>query len=377
MSAAPPVAPLPAGKSETTKPIILISYPKIVLLYPTFIAAMIAGLVSLVYDTNSPHSQTIGVLFMGLLTMNIVVLAVDFPRTTSLNLFFVGVVLGLTTLLASIYYPNLMPNVTAILRRIDPRANAAFYFCFVAMLSVLYIGVLINVRFDYWEVRPNELLHHHGFLSNVERYPAPNVRISKEIDPCLKTTHGIGHCGVNRVRHFRQLAPNNLNLGVFRCGRRRFCRRFRGGQLRTQLVVLALQRTYSTLGGAQVGLHGGDSGENLADPGGQSFEWVFLGLGGLILGCRGGVGRHRGRFSRRTSLVLSGVFGVGRVVGVVRGFGASVVSKGGRESSIGRFIRRGAVLFGEVCAVVADFVVVLGGLCVHGCLGYWPCGQRC
>ena len=182
MSAAPPVAPLPVGKSETTKPIILISYPKIVLLYPTFIAAMIAGLVSLVYDTNSPHSQTIGVLFMGLLTMNIVVLAFDFPRTTSLNLFFVGVVLGLTTLLASIYYPNLMPNVTAILRRIDPRANAAFYFCFVAMLSVLYIGVLINVRFDYWEVRPNELLHHHGFLSNVERYPAPNVRISKEID---------------------------------------------------------------------------------------------------------------------------------------------------------------------------------------------------
>ena len=182
MSAAPPAAPLSAGKSETAKPIILISYPKIVLLYPTFIAAMIAGLLSLVWDTSSQHSQTIGVLFLGLLTMNIVVLAFDFPRTTSLNLFFVGVVLALATLLASIYFPTLLPSVTSILRRIDPRANAAFYFCFVAMLSVLYIGVLINVRFDYWEVRPNELLHHHGFLSNVERYPAPNVRISKEID---------------------------------------------------------------------------------------------------------------------------------------------------------------------------------------------------
>ena len=182
MSAAPPVVPSPSGKSENSKPIILISYPKIVLLYPTFIAAMIAGLASLVWDTTSQHSQTIGVLFLGLLTMNIVVLAFDFPRTTSLNLFFVGVVLGLSALLASIYYPELFPNVTAILRRIDPRANAAFYFCFVAMLAVLYVGVLINVRFDYWEVRPNELLHHHGFLSNVERYPAPNVRISKEID---------------------------------------------------------------------------------------------------------------------------------------------------------------------------------------------------
>jgi hypothetical protein len=42
--------------------------------------------------------------------------------------------------------------------------------------------MMISVRFDYWEVRPNELLHHHGFLSNLERYSAPNMRISKEID---------------------------------------------------------------------------------------------------------------------------------------------------------------------------------------------------
>jgi len=187
VSAVPPAAPQSGtpqsgAKTENMKPIILISYPKIVLLYPTFIGAMLAGMASLWWDVTTQHSQTIGVLFLGLLTMNIVVLAFDFPRTTSLNLFFVGVVLVLGTVLASIYYPALLPNVTAILRRIDPRANAAFYFCFVAMLALLYVGVLINVRFDYWEVRPNELLHHHGFLSNVERYPAPNVRISKEID---------------------------------------------------------------------------------------------------------------------------------------------------------------------------------------------------
>jgi hypothetical protein len=50
------------------------------------------------------------------------------------------------------------------------------------MLTVIYLAVLINVRFDYWEVRPNELLHHHGFLSNLERFSAPNLRITKEID---------------------------------------------------------------------------------------------------------------------------------------------------------------------------------------------------
>ncbi len=181
MSASPPVVPLSSRKSESTKPIILISYPKIVLLYPTFIAAIIAGIMTMVLGEASQHAQTIGVLFLGLLTANVVVLAFDFPRTTSLNLFFVGVVLVMGTLLGSIYFPDLLPNVTGVLKRIDPRANATFYFCFVAMLALIYVAVLINVRFDYWEVRQNELLHHHGFLSSVERYPAPNVRISKEI----------------------------------------------------------------------------------------------------------------------------------------------------------------------------------------------------
>jgi hypothetical protein len=39
-----------------------------------------------------------------------------------------------------------------------------------------------TLRLDYWEVRPNELLHHHGVLSNLERFSAPNLRIDKEIN---------------------------------------------------------------------------------------------------------------------------------------------------------------------------------------------------
>lgn len=181
MSAPPSVSAPSGGKDESTKPVILVSYPKIVLLYPTFIAAMLAGIATMLVGEQSHHSQTIGVLFLGLLTVNMVVLSFDFPRTTSLNLIFVGAVFVLGTLLASIYYPDLLPAVSNVVKRIDPRANATFYFCFVALLAALYVAVLINVRFDYWEVRNNELLHHHGFLSSVERYPAQNARISKEI----------------------------------------------------------------------------------------------------------------------------------------------------------------------------------------------------
>ena len=46
----------------------------------------------------------------------------------------------------------------------------------------MFIIVLVVVRFDYWEVRPNELLHHHGFLADMERLAAPNLRMEKEIN---------------------------------------------------------------------------------------------------------------------------------------------------------------------------------------------------
>ena len=182
MSAAPPITSSSNPTNDTSKPIMLVSYPKIILLYPTLIAAFIAGLVTLFLGAESAHHQTIGVIFLGIMGVNMVVLAFDFPRTTSLNLFFVGVVLVLGTILTSIYVPTLLPALTDILKKINPQANAYFYFCFVAILALLYMAMMINVRFDYWEVRPNELLHHHGFLSSLERYSAPNLRISKEID---------------------------------------------------------------------------------------------------------------------------------------------------------------------------------------------------
>lgn len=176
-------SPLPPSSAsrESTKPIILVSYPKIVMLYPTFIVALIAGIATLLLAADSVHHQTIGVMFLAVTGINMVVLAFDFPRTTSLNLFFVFLVLIMGTILTSVYVPNLLPALTNVLKKINPTANATFYFCFVAILTILYIAMMINVRFDYWEVRPNELLHHHGVLSNLERYSAPNMRISKEI----------------------------------------------------------------------------------------------------------------------------------------------------------------------------------------------------
>jgi hypothetical protein len=174
--------PTVVSSGPETKPIILVSYPKIILLYPTFIASIVAALLTAFYKIDSEHNPTIAIVFLTIMTVNMVVLAFDFPRTTSLIVFFVFVTIGMGLLLLSIYLPTLLPAVTDMLKEIKPLANATFYICFASMLGLIYVGVFVHVRFDYWEVRPNELLHHHGFLSSLERYSAPNLRISKEID---------------------------------------------------------------------------------------------------------------------------------------------------------------------------------------------------
>ncbi|MEZ6034244.1 MAG: hypothetical protein R3C17_14210 [Planctomycetaceae bacterium] len=121
-------------------------------------------------------------IFLLILAMNLVVIAFDFPRTTSLTWFFASmtIVIGLWFLLKA--NPWLAPQIVTALLKIKPTANATFYLIFSGIMLFLYICVLISRRFDYWEVKGNELLHHHGFLSNLERFSAPNLRIDKEIN---------------------------------------------------------------------------------------------------------------------------------------------------------------------------------------------------
>ncbi|MFV0443563.1 MAG: hypothetical protein ACK5Q5_08330 [Planctomycetaceae bacterium] len=174
---------------DPTESVILVAYPKIVFLWPSYVVSVIAALYlhiangSLVaIDTAGGAGAAIGWTFLILLSVNLVVLSFDFPRTTSLTLFFVIVAVALGSALAVVYFPNIFPRVREMLASIRPQANATFYYIFAAVMTMIYIGVLANRRFDYWEVRPNELLHHHGFLSDLKRYSSPNMKIDKEIN---------------------------------------------------------------------------------------------------------------------------------------------------------------------------------------------------
>ncbi len=133
-------------------------------------------------DNRHTYHNVCARIFLFVLGLNLVVIAFDFPRTTSLTWFFafVSIVIGIWFLLK--LNPWLAPQIVDALLQIKPAANASFYLIFAGIMLFLFICVLVSRRFDYWEVKGNELLHHHGFLSNLERFSAPNLRIDKEIN---------------------------------------------------------------------------------------------------------------------------------------------------------------------------------------------------
>jgi hypothetical protein len=234
----PPVQPVPeAGRPELPNRVYLVSYPKIVFLYPTVLVSFLCALFlwirgGIPADAIAPEAAAQPVaaaetdaaaapaaapavsaghtyqywcarIFLAVLGFNLVVISFEFPRTTSLTWFFAISTVCLAALFLFSFYENLAPALLQGILSIKPMANGSFYMVFTAIMLVMFVAVLISRRVDYWEVRGNELLHHHGFLSNLERFNAPNLRIDKEITDLfeyllLRSGRLVIHCSNER-----------------------------------------------------------------------------------------------------------------------------------------------------------------------------------
>jgi hypothetical protein len=173
-----------ASSSKASPPrrdkVILRAYPKIILLYPTWIAALLAAIVTTWADPVGSVAANTALWFLVVAGVNLVVLSFDFPRTTSFTLFafIVAIVLGALWLNTKF---TLLEFLSDWWTSLEPRANSQFYWILFTVFTFIYVFVFFVTRFDYWEVMPNELIHHHGVLGNVNRFPAPQLKLEKEI----------------------------------------------------------------------------------------------------------------------------------------------------------------------------------------------------
>jgi hypothetical protein len=198
MSSTPPVpppspqappsapAPIPAPPPIANRPpehVIIRPWPKVVFLYPTFVVATIFFLLSWL-GIGKPEggiaSPVLGNLFMLVLLLNLLVFSFDFSRIKSITIVFaiIAVVLGVLWIDTK---HDLTGYLGRVFRQIDIEVNTAFFGFLAAGMGFLLLLVWINARFNYYEVNAREILHHHGYLGDIQRWSTEGLEMNKEI----------------------------------------------------------------------------------------------------------------------------------------------------------------------------------------------------
>lgn len=135
---------------------------------------------------NTPQNL-LGVLFLVVLAFNMVVMALDFPRFELIGLILAILFTVFFFLWLGAYFDlDLLRPIDKALANVYVFANAGFYFMF-SMVIFGVLGIVYLTRWlDYWEILPNEILHHHGPMSDLERFPTLNLKLDKEIPDVLE-----------------------------------------------------------------------------------------------------------------------------------------------------------------------------------------------
>lgn len=182
---APPPNPTP-GSTPAPPPdlphnVIIRQYPKVIFLYPIFLFSIVAWVLEGFWPGKFGTSSMLGGIFFCLFAVNMLVISFEFTRTSSVAIF-----LFFLALLFAFLYFDIFPWLKNLLGKIDIQMNSHFYGSMACLFGVIFAIVFANVRFDYYEIKHNEILRHHGYLGDVERYPAPNLKMQKEIRDILE-----------------------------------------------------------------------------------------------------------------------------------------------------------------------------------------------
>ena len=138
-------------------------------------------------DRFKTPQNLLAMLFLGMFAFNLLVMALDFPRFT-LVAWILAVLLALFIILwiGSYFEVDLLRPIHAIFSSIYAVANRGFYLMVFVTLMFVFLIIYVTRWLDYWEILPNEILHHHGPLSDLERYPTMNLKFDKEIPDVLE-----------------------------------------------------------------------------------------------------------------------------------------------------------------------------------------------
>ncbi len=167
-----------SNTSSNTEVLIIRNWPKMVFMWPTALMALACGLIATLLPS---WDHIFGGAFLVCFTFNLLVITYDFPRSTSLTMLASIVAATLAIILINQRYGIIAP-LQQWLSDLDLKATADFYYAIFAGMVLLFLGMAVITRFDYWELTHNELIHHTGLLGNIERFSTAGLKLNTEIN---------------------------------------------------------------------------------------------------------------------------------------------------------------------------------------------------
>ena len=178
----------PAVAGPKVGSVVIRSYPKAVFFYPTFLTAIICLILSLVMkDEVKPFHRLPGDIVFTVFAINLMITAWDFSKTGFIAVILLAIIAVLGVALIQVKV-DFLHGLKELLNRVELRCHPHVYFMFALIFGFLLFLSFVQSRLDYWEVHGNELIHVTGFVGNVERFPAPNLRFRKELPDVFEYT---------------------------------------------------------------------------------------------------------------------------------------------------------------------------------------------
>lgn len=182
---------VPPNEKPPSHGVILRSWPKIIMMWPTLVAAIVCGIYAALYPPATQPQEgfttmhAVNLVFMFVLAVNLMLLLYDLNLWGFITVVLIMAVLVLVVILLDYRYGNMWPRIARALS-IRVVVNSAFYFLFAAILIFNLIIAWIITRFNYWRVEHNEIIIHRGFMQEQERHPTAQARFTLAVDDIVE-----------------------------------------------------------------------------------------------------------------------------------------------------------------------------------------------
>lgn len=159
---------------------ILKDYSKLIFFYPLLIYSVIALLIE--HYGSEPNNQTLAIIWIFLLFINLVIIGFDFSTVKFFILFLILIVAVMVlVLLDNRGVINLFIILESLRQYFQFSLSTRFYGVITLILGILIIFAIIRAEFRYVKVEPNEI-NFKGLVSGkADRYPTSNARINMRI----------------------------------------------------------------------------------------------------------------------------------------------------------------------------------------------------